>query len=92
VQDIRAFVRYNYNQCYFAYRMHTDYEAICITLDYCGSGERATFQVLIPLDWQISTVNLNDQPIAFEIWPSDDGIYLSFSCMINGVGQIFILP
>ncbi len=91
VHDVRVYARYACNQSYISYHMSIDYSTITLTLDFSGSGQQATFDILLPQNWQPIKVALNDQAIAYKDHHSNDGLYVTFDAPLHGIGTITII-
>ncbi len=86
LDKLRATVRYAVSSDYFSYRMRIDRPAATISLEYCGSGQSADFQVLLPAEWRPETVSVNGQPVSFGVMQMDASTYVTFPGPIDAVG------
>ncbi|MBN2302439.1 MAG: hypothetical protein JXN60_07990 [Lentisphaerae bacterium] len=90
INDARISVRYATSKAYCSYRMQVDEAKQVIRLTYTGSGEQASFRILIPGSWNVVSVNQETSSLDYQIHQEDTSRYVCFSAKMSGVLSVAV--
>jgi len=78
VEHVYVAMRYASSKAYFAYRMEVDPTRMEIRLQCTGSGEHVRFRVLLPENWEVESVSVDDVPQQFRLEEEGTSRYVTF--------------
>jgi len=87
IAQARATARYAPSQAYFAYRLRIDPASSKLVVEYCGSGDRAEFRILLPERFEPVVVRVQEKPAPFQVVDMDQSRYVVFPGPIRGPGK-----
>ena len=82
-QDVRALAEYGASKAYFSYRYKIDRKKHKISIDCDGSGEKATFHLLLPRGMKAESVSCDERKISYKNSSVQDSPYVDFTVRIK---------
>jgi hypothetical protein len=69
----------------FCYHYQQDDSHQRIRIEFSGSGEQVNFHALLPEGWQPVRLQVNHEPVTFQIIKQDSSLYMDFQAAVRGV-------